>query len=60
MPANPNRKLVSIRLDGDVIRKLDKLCSDRMRSTGQHVHRSDILSELIRKAPPDKRAAAGR
>lgn len=59
MSTNPNRKLVSVRLDGDIIKKLDKLCSDRMRSTGQHIHRSDILSELIRKAAPaDKRAAA--
>lgn len=47
MPASPDRKLVAIRLQRDVVKKLNDLCSVKMRAKGWHVHRSEMIADLI-------------
>lgn len=50
MPANPERKMIAIRLHRETIAQLNALCGAKMRGTGRKVHRSEMIGDLIAKA----------
>ena len=50
MPANPDRKMVTIHLGSEAVAKLNALCGNKAKATGLVVHNSEMITDLVLRA----------